>query len=88
MKIKYDWFKDSGKWYEGGEANVPDNLFLFSDDLILAINPSHDFWFRRAQAGWYLVLDNVDMSEKESLEGKFMKSLWMPESILKKLERV
>jgi hypothetical protein len=34
------------------------------------------------------VLDNVEISEKESLEGKFMKSLWTPENILRKLERV
>jgi hypothetical protein len=69
-------------------AEIPDNLYLFSDDLILAIYPSHDFWFRRAKAGWYMVIDNVEISEKESLEGKFMKSLWTPENILRKLERV
>jgi hypothetical protein len=87
MKIKYTWFKDTGKYYEEGQKDIPDNLFLFSDDLILAINPSLDFWLRRADAGWYLMLDNAEITPEESLAGKFMTSLWTPENVRRKLEK-
>jgi hypothetical protein len=84
LKIKFDWYKDTGKWYGGGEASISDNLFLFPNDLILAIHPSCDFWFRYARTGWYLVLDNMGMSLGEILNGKFTKELWTPENILRK----
>jgi hypothetical protein len=86
MKIKYDWFKDTGKWYEGGEKEIPDELFLFSKELILAINPDTNLWWNRADQGWFMVIDNIEMTAQQSLDGKFMKALWTPETIFNKLQ--
>ena len=81
MKIKYDWYKDTGKWYEGGEKEIPDELFLWSKELLACIHPE-EIWHRRAEQGWFFTIDNVKMTAQESLEGKFMKALWTPEQIM------
>lgn len=82
MKIKYDWYKESGKWYEENVIEIPDNLFLFSNKLISAIYPDMSFWNRRAESGWSIVIDNHELSDEDSLKGKFMKALWTPKTIL------
>jgi hypothetical protein len=81
MKIKYDWYKESGKWYEENVIEIPDNLFLFSDKLISAINPNMEFWRNRVKSGWCIVIDNHELSDEDALKGKFMKALWTPQTI-------
>ena len=85
MKIKYDWYKGSGKWYEEGVIDIPDNIFLFSDKLISAIKADMEFWQKRAESGWSIVIDNHELSDEDALKGKFMKALWTPETILRRV---
>jgi hypothetical protein len=33
MLIHIDFFKPSGKWYEGGDVEIRDGSYLWSDDL-------------------------------------------------------
>jgi hypothetical protein len=71
MKIKLDWFKKSGKWYEGYEVDIPEDVYLFSKDLgkYLQLN-------KHCHSDMYLVLDY-----DEDKSDNFFKALYTPERV-------
>lgn len=48
MFIQIDWFKESGKWGYGGEIEIKDNTYLWSDDFKQQIVNNQDI----IQDGW------------------------------------
>jgi hypothetical protein len=77
VKIKLEWYKASGKWYETYEVEVPDEIFLWSEDLA-----KHLQLDKHCHGEMYLVMDNAtELSPTESMAGKFFKALWSPERV-------
>lgn len=85
MKIKLEWYKASGKWYETYEVEIPDNLYLFSKELLSTIHPERSKWEARARDGMFLVMDNVD---ELIVTTHFFKSLWTPDKFLDRFDKV
>lgn len=61
MKIRVDFYKDTGKWYEGGIVDIGDTPGWNTDAVKQAIvnhqNIMGDNWGRDY---YYVVVDNVD----------------------------
>lgn len=70
-KIRFDLFKQSGKWYAGGEAFVDPSQNYFEDDLLLGHIDSTQEEIGRGSisAGhWTVVVNDID-------DGPFIKRI-------------
>jgi hypothetical protein len=69
-KIRWDAFKDSGKWYSGGFAYVdPENNYFEDDDLLNDIDLTQDQLGEGSIFGHNIVVSDLDD------DGKFIKRI-------------
>lgn len=69
-KIRVDFFRESGKWYSGGEVKVNHLLFEdeFKQDIVDNQEILHDGW----QGSYIVVTDDVED------DGLFSKAVFLP----------
>ena len=75
-KIRWDAFKDSGKWYSGGFAYVdPENNYFEDDDLLNDIDLTQDQLHPGCIYHHHIVVSDLDDN------GKFIKRIILPEMV-------
>lgn len=69
-KIRWDAFKESGKWYSGGFAFIdPDNNYFDDNDLLIDIDLTQDQLGPGSIFGYNIVVSDLDD------DGKFIKRI-------------
>ena len=69
MIIDFMLFKPSGKYYEGGEVEIPDDSNIYDDDIVEVIMDAQNevIWFfahNYKYDGWILVTKEKEHSNK------------------------
>lgn len=71
MKIKVDFYKESGKWYEGGIVEIPDGSWLHTEDIREFVMCKQNIVDNPEQ--FHCVVNNVNENDN------FFKALWTRE---------
>ena len=81
MKIRVDFYKPSGKWYEGGEVKIGEAR-LWKGDLPQAIinnqNILFDGW--QNEEYYYVVTDDIPELFNDPNYKEFFKALFRPQA--------
>jgi hypothetical protein len=60
MKLQVDFYKESGKWYEGGVVDVGDAKPFVMYEVEQAIVDNQHILYDGWQGGYYVVINNVE----------------------------
>jgi hypothetical protein len=79
MLLQVDFYKDTGKWYEGGTVDVGDARPYVTGEIEQALVDKQDILTEGWQGGFYVVVNNAtELTSEESQAGLFCMRLYKP----------
>jgi hypothetical protein len=77
MKLQIDFYRETGKWYTGGEIEIPDGLYIWSDEFKQSIVDNQGMLVDGWQDDFIVVTADHPDNEKDPTYHNFYRHLWV-----------